>query len=404
MSGGTIFLIEPRDPLIARDGRPARLGEALATLPFPPPGMIAGAARTRMASIDGAFSCAAEDLDRLVEIPVHGPLLAELEEEGDGVASWLAPAPRDAVLFGDAKLPTLHRLAPRPVLPGALAGGFRGEGTLPEGSLLPGFTSSPPEGKPLAHPPAFWRWSQFAAWLGAEGQIEPATLGLGRIEPEPRVHLAIEPGGRVGLEGRVFETVGLRFLAAAPGAGPLAKLAVRRLALGLRTPGGDLGARRLELRKELAPLGGERRLARWRPATGAPWPTLPPEIRKHIDKTRRARIVLLTPAEFSTGSLPGWSGGAVPGLSGEAANVMATVRAACVPRPEVVSGWDLRRGQAKPSRRLAPAGSVYWVQLGEEGDLGAWCDALWLQPVSDDEKARRDGYGLAAIGVWEEGS
>ncbi|MEP7009308.1 MAG: type III-B CRISPR module-associated Cmr3 family protein [Acidobacteriota bacterium] len=416
MNEGAIFLIEPRDPLIARDGRPARLGEALATLPFPPPGMIAGAARTRMASIDGAFSCAAEDLDRLVEIPVHGPLLAELKEDGDGVACWFAPAPRDAVLFGDGfgdgvgggvgdpEIPTLRRLAPRPVPHGALAGGFRGEGTLPEGSLLPAFASPGPAGKPLAHPPVFWRWSNFAAWLGAEGQIEPAPLGLGRIEPEPRAHLAIEPGGRVGLEGRVFETLGLRFLAALPGAGPLAKLAVRRLALGLRTPGGTIGARPLELRKELAPLGGERRLARWRPATGASWPALPPEIRKRIVETRRARIVLLTPAEFEEGSRPGWNGGEIPGLAASAGGVTVTVQAACVPRAEVVSGWDLRRGKAKPTRRLVPAGSVYWVELSGTGDLGAWCDALWLQPASDAESARRNGYGLAALGVWEEES
>jgi len=231
--------------------------------------------------------------------------------------------------------------------------------------------------------------------------VEPETLGLGPIEREPRAHLALEPGERVGLEGLLFETEGLRFLAKVPRGG---KLAVRRLALGLRTPGGAIGNRALALSAELAPLGGERRLARWRPATGAPWPALPPEIRARVIAERRARIVLVTPAEFFAGSLPGWSGGGIPDLSGEAAEVTATVRAACVPRAEVVSGWDLRLGQAKPSRRLAPAGSVYWVELGRDGDLGAWCDALWLRPVSDDEKARRDGYGLAAIGVWEEGS
>lgn len=414
MNDETFFLIEPRDPLIARDGRPAAVG-AFASLPFPPPGMLAGAARTRMASIDGAFACPDEDLAELLQIPVHGPLLAELADGSDQVASWLAPAPRDAVLFGDADLALLRRLVPRDLPDGTQAGGFRGRGAH-QGRTVVGFADPEPEEKSLAHPPAFWRWERFAHWLGAppdplpdvpeslgalqDGEpVDPSTLGLGAIQREPRAHLALEPGERVGQEGLLFETEGLRFLAPS-GAG---KLAARRLALGLRTPGGSIGSRALALRAELAPLGGERRLARWRPATGAPWPTLPPEIRKRVIDERRARIVLLTPAEFSVGSLPGWSGGAIPGLSGEAAKVTATVRAACVPRPEVVSGWDLRLGQAKPSRRLAPAGSVYWVELSGDGDVGIWCDALWLRPVSDEGKARLNGYGLAAIGVWEEG-
>lgn len=409
MSHETYFVVEPRDPLIARDGRPAVVG-AFASLPFPPPGMLAGAARTRMASIDGAFACPERDLDRLLEIPVHGPLLAELAGDSDEVASWLAPAPRDAVLFGEADLALLRRLAPRSLPGGAQVGGFLGRGAL-EGLLIVGFADPEPDGKPLGKPPAFWRWERFANWLGAppdsngplqdDESVETAALGLGRIERELRSHLALEPGERVGMDGFLFETDGLRFLAAVPGAG---KLAVRRLALGLRTPGGQIGERTLALTRELAPLGGERRLARWRPATGAPWPTLPPGIRERVIAERRARIVLLTPGEFSAGSLPGWSGGPIPGLSADAARVTATVSAACVPRAEVVSGWELRRGQAKPSRRLAPAGSVYWVELGETGDPGAWCDALWLRPVSDDDQARRDGYGLSAIGVWEEGS
>ena len=190
MSAETYFLIEPRDPLIARDGRPAALG-AFASLPFPPPGMLAGAARTRMASIDGSFVCAEGDLDRLLEIPVHGPLLGELAEGSDEVASWLAPAPRDAVLFGEADLALLRRLAPRALPGGGRVGGFRGRGVLEELSLA-GFADAEPEEKPLSHPPAFWRWERFAHWLGApadsngplqDGElIETATLGLGRIQ------------------------------------------------------------------------------------------------------------------------------------------------------------------------------------------------------------------------------
>lgn len=81
---------------------------------------------------------------------------------------------------------------------------------------------------------------------------------------------------------------------------------------------------------------------------------------------------------------------------------------------EVVSGWDLAfdngagkpRGRPKPTRRLAPAGSVYFVELegGAREDLERWCDAAWLAPLSDGEQERRDGFGLAALGAWRKES
>jgi CRISPR-associated protein Cmr3 len=74
-----------------------------------------------------------------------------------------------------------------------------------------------------------------------------------------------------------------------------------------------------------------------------------------------------------------------------------------VPRPEVVSGWDLVKGKPKKSRRLAPAGSIYFVELnGTPEDRRRWCDETWLACVSDAEQDRRDGFGLAALGTWED--
>ena len=43
----SVWLIEPLDPLIARDGRPAAVGR-FTTTSFPSPSMVAGAVRTRM--------------------------------------------------------------------------------------------------------------------------------------------------------------------------------------------------------------------------------------------------------------------------------------------------------------------------------------------------------------------
>jgi CRISPR-associated protein Cmr3 len=122
-------------------------------------------------------------------------------------------------------------------------------------------------------------------------------------------------------------------------------------------------------------------------------------IRESIVATRRARLLLLTPAIFENGYLPGWSGGSWP-LGGD---VEATVRAAAVPRPAILSGWNLETGRPKPTRRLAAAGSVYFLELqGTDEAIHQWCDAAWLGCVSDDEQDRRDGFGLAALGTWED--
>ena len=91
-----------------------------------------------------------------------------------------------------------------------------------------------------------------------------------------------------------------------------------------------------------------------------------------------------------------------------------------VPRAQVVSGWDYaapktvngatKYGRPKATRRLASAGSVYFLTLQGTADaIGAFVDRVWLQCVSDGVEGEdigqnnRDGFGLAAVGVWPEG-
>lgn len=394
------WTLEPRDPLIARDGRPSDLGR-FASLPFPLPSTLAGSSRTRMGSAEGVFQLPKAEALKLLDLSVHGPLLAELDADADQVMRYFAPAPRDAVLVEAAacRSATRWRLAPRKIHQECATGELSARGLLPVGFAGVPFGEGPRE-KPLAAAPVFWTWETFAAWLEAPQDQAPFDLelhGLGPLPRERRIHLALEPGERVGVEGAVYETEGLRFAASSG-----RKLSPRRLALTLRAeedPDGKRTGHRLALRRELAPLGGERRLARWR-ESDRPWPALPDAVRAGIVRQRRARLILLTPACFAGGAMPGWNGAAVPGASGK---VVATVRGASVDRAVVVSGWDLATQRPKPTRRLAPAGSVYFLEIeGEDAAIEAWCDSLWLHPVSDDEQARRDGFGLAALGLWPE--
>jgi CRISPR-associated protein Cmr3 len=362
--------------------------------------MLAGAVRTRMVAGRGTFDLAGPALEELKKIPVQGPLLAELAEDSEQALAWFAPAPRDALFVRNkADQPVLRALRPRPLEGRELVDGLAANGLMPVSS-----EEEPRPGKAPLGIPAFWRWEKLAEWLRRPVDREPvdlAELGITHLPVERRVHISIQPGERVGIDGALFETAGLRFLQPGP-----SSLAPRRFALSLRVGESEIEGRRLALLEQVAPLGGERRLAHWAPAQN-PWPSLPPEIRQRISETRRARLILATPALFANGALPGWSNDAWP----YGGNVRATVRAACVPRPDIVSGWDLaydngpgkKKGRPKPTRRLAPAGSVYFIELaGATEDVARWCETTWLAPVSDFEQERQDGFGLAFLGTWED--
>ncbi|HSN85109.1 MAG TPA: type III-B CRISPR module-associated Cmr3 family protein, partial [Thermoanaerobaculia bacterium] len=289
----TCWLVEPRDPLIARDGRPAN-NLRFTTTRFPFPSLLAGAARTRMGSENGAFSVPHGKLDDLKRVSVHGPILAELEPGSGAVLGWFAPAPRDAVLAreedGEKRI-LRRRLRPRKLAPGERLD------SLKEMELLPVDAPGLGSDKPLSEAPAFWTWEEFRKWLvepqEQEGVIVPAALGVPDLLREERSHLALQPGERVGMDGMIFSTSGLRFLHARKKADePTDKdkgkaeentLDPRRFALSLRSPGGTVDGRPLALREETAPLGGERRLARWSPASQG-WPELPPEVLEKVVK------------------------------------------------------------------------------------------------------------------------
>ncbi|MEW6405859.1 MAG: type III-B CRISPR module-associated Cmr3 family protein, partial [Chloroflexota bacterium] len=54
------------------------------------------------------------------------------------------------------------------------------------------------------------------------------------------------------------------------------------------------------------------------------------------------------------------------------------------------------------TRRMSPAGSVYFLELnGSEANISSFIEAVWMQNISDDEQDCRDGFGLAVLGTWD---
>jgi CRISPR-associated protein Cmr3 len=376
------WIIEPRDPLIVRDGRPfgPTPGARAASLTFPFPSTTTGAVRTRDGlDADGCFQ--PSQIPRVKQIAVRGPLLVELDSTTGDIAQWLAPAPADALLLDveppDPAKAVLKRLVPLQLPPQAST-------NLPGGLSLVGMPKPDPR-KPCGKTPRYWNWDQFEKWLLNPQEREVALGDLGHNGPvsEERMHVSIDPVKQTAAEGMLFQTRGLEFTWTK---GKKLTQAVR-LALAVATNAPNLKA-------GIAPLGGERRLVSWR-RSSRPLPSCPDALRVDIVQHRHCRVVLLTPAHFLNGSQPSW-------LVSQREGVTPSLQAIAIGRPQVVSGWDFENNRPKPTRRLAPAGTTLFLKLdGDDTAIERWIDATWMHCVSDEEQDRLDGFGLAVLGVWD---
>lgn len=391
----TIWIIEPHDSIIVRDGRPfdPTPGARAVSLNFPFPATTTGVLRTTLGYEQGGTFDDAHQT-RLKAVAVRGPLLVALSDDGV-IKEWFAPAPADALAIaegtGDDALLQLHRLVPAGVsedtitdLPADLA-----PVTVWRSPNDPAVKDKP------ATMPAFWRWSAFEAWLkagkpGESSTIKSETLGLSGLTRDERVQIAIQPGTRIAAEGMLFTTSALEF-----------SLLPKRPQDTSRHLGDAL---RLALALDAATvptasptpltIGGERRIAFGRTSQTA-FPACPPDLANQIATDGACRVVLLTPACFKEGFRPKW-------LLESRAGITPELAAVACDRPQVISGWDLAAGKPKPTRRLAPAGSVYFLHLpGDEAARRKWIDEIWMHCVSDDLQDRLDGFGLAALGTWD---
>jgi len=385
--------IIPHDPLVFRDGRPfsAFPGAKVRGFPYPMPQTLAGAVRGQIGEALG-YRPREKSWEALREkVSVHGPLLFDRDDK-----TLFFPAPLDAVYMkGDGHThPRLFRLKPEAPPDGVLW-------NIPLG--LHPLLGDLPEGKPDPMP-NFWRWERYEQWLheniSSEEEIAPHELGIVGLPREYRTHVKIDPDTFTAEESMLFETEGLVFLAKLSEKETSALSAVRELGMLARVEAETLP---LDPLAGFRPLGGERRLAAWvwdKETPSVPKP--PAKLVETIQQKKRARIILVTPAYFK--HHPPY----LPPLEDDRTFTLAGLKvklaAAAVGRAITVSGWDLLKNSPKPSRRLVPAGSVYFVEFLEEPDREAieqWVKTLWLRPMpGQPEQDRRDGFGLVAIGSW----
>ncbi|MGQ9496786.1 MAG: type III-B CRISPR module-associated Cmr3 family protein, partial [Desulfotomaculales bacterium] len=310
--------------------------------------------------------------------------LVELDAGTGDITRWLVPAPADALLLdldpSETGRSMLKRLVPLQLPQGAKT-------DLPDGVMPVGMPRRDPR-KPSSRAPRYWYWDFFQQWLSdpREGEVFLAELGHDGPVREARIHVSIRTDTQTADEerGALFQTRGLEFTHV-PGGRKIS--GARRLGLAVATDAPNL-------KPGIAPLGGERRLVFWRQSRKM-LPTLPEEVKEKIAGQRHCRLILLTPAHFKAGWKPSWL------LEGWE-DVKPNLQAVALRRFETVSGWDFEKREPKPTRRLAPAGTVFFLKLeGDGAAIKRWIDTIWMQCISDEERDRRDGFGLTVLGVWD---
>lgn len=357
------WVIEPRDTLVVRDGAPA--DSVMRSLSFPWPSSLAGLVRTRAGTGPAGFETGR--VEELRALSIRGPILASLDEAGELRHLWAA-APQDCVWHPTKQ--NAEVLERRALGPSALPDGVESDldGLQPV-SPIDGLGALP--STKATHGPAFWRWDLFEAWLASDSRGGVTTFDASAREGlrdellrEARTHVAIAGDTLTASHGQLFETQGLRF---ADGA--------ERFGMWIETDA--------VLQPGVGRLGGEGRLSTLRESSASP-PRLPDTVREALRGKKRARVVLLTPGVFRLGHRP------------DGNQLGAAVVAAVVGRPLAQSGWDFAADQPKASRRLAPAGSVYWI---ETDDAERWAEARWMSSICDDAQDARDGFGLCVVGA-----
>jgi CRISPR-associated protein Cmr3 len=394
-------LLTPLAPLVLRIGKPFGETGGGDSFAFPLPSTLAGALRTARADAEG-LDFGREEKARILGWTVQGPLPVEVR--GEDIA-MLYPKPLDAAYVREDAGFRLLRMAPESETPDPDPDAAGCD--LPDG-LRPVLLEDADKSKP-APGPAWWRHDAMIDWLRGK-KPDAATLGPDPLPVDLRTHVALDPSTLAASTSQLFQSSGPDFgHRRYPGRADMTERgwSETRYALAAR------------FAEKLAPtllrLGGESRLSTVEPREDA-WPELPPDLLDELERARRIRLILATPALFRGGWRPGWIDaqdltGSPPGCP----ELRLRLHAAAVERWQAVSGWDLLENRPKAVRRLAPAGSVYWFEVLDAP--AGWARDLWLAPLSDDYKVdkdqercddhdrrvdqdRRDGFGLALPGLW----
>lgn len=113
---------------------------------------------------------------------------------------------------------------------------------------------------------------------------------------------------------------------------------------------------------------------------------------------KKIKLYLATPAIFKKGWLPD----AIDenNLTGEINGIKLKLITAAIGRPVYIGGFDIKNGP-KPMKRAVPAGSVYYFEVQDESSGQDIINALQNKAISDEDKYKKQGFGIAYLGRWQ---
>jgi CRISPR-associated protein Cmr3 len=372
MSALEYRFIEPLDVLFLRGnklfGDPGSYGESL----IPPwPSVAAGAIRSRMLAddrVDLSAFAAGNVVHSALGTPARpGSFMLQgffMARQVNGQTELLVAPPADLVISkNDQGKLMVQRLTPQAVdLPSSFA--------LPKLPVLA-------QNERIKAQSGYWlTQAGWQAYLSGQTplafQLVPSSELWGI---DPRVGIGMSEATRSVEDGKLFsaQAVALKpsvgFLAVVSGAIPPAA--------GLLRLGGDGRAASIS-----------------RASVKLPTPDY-----AALSAIKRCRVVLTSPGLFPNGWL-------LPGIDSDnrvnIRGISARLVSACVPRAETVSGWDMSKRQPKAAQRVAPVGSVYWLEdlqatpelLRKLADSGLWSD-----PCEDDSR-RAEGFNQFTLAAY----
>ncbi len=377
--------IEPLDVLFLRGnklfGDPGSYGESL----VPPwPSIAAGALRSRLLAEQRV------DLSAFAQGRVKHPTLGTPNDPGsfaitnfqlalcheDKRFEALYALPADLVVSdGQAGQPSVSRIRPVQV-----AVGLQSSCPLP---LLP-VIAEQQRGKP-----ASGYWLRESGWRKYLAGVVPGHDDLIHARQlwtiDPRIGIGLDAQTRRAADGQLFSMQAIALLRRDTSG-------TSRFDVGFiaSVSGADLPS------DGILRFGGDGRAAAMHAITYAP---VEPEFADLI-KAGRCRLILTAPGLFPDG----WR---IPGCNDSGQFYLEGIRGrlvcATVPRSETVSGWDLARHQPKPAQRVAPTGSVYWLDELEgtpEALERLVHKGLWNEACDDDAQRRAEGFNRLAFAAY----
>lgn len=385
--------LEPLDVLFHRGNRLFGDAGSFGEAQMPPwPSAAAGAIRSRVLA-DAGVDLSAFARGEAIDDPLLRDVLGTPQSPGAFRIGWFSVAhringtiepvialPADVVASeGEDDMRYLHLQT--------LPKGLRASGATTQLAVLRQEEGAKPEG---------------GLWLTGKGlmaYLRGKSLSKGKHtvrasdlwKTDARIGIALDPERRSAVEGALFTA---EAIAPEKNVGFVARVE---------------GAEGVIPKEGLLRLGGDGRGARIE-ACNVAWPE--PDWER-IAQERRFRLVLATPGLFEQGWMP--SGIQGDGITWNGPDgISARLVCAAVPRPQVVSGWDLAgwktgRPGPKPALRAAPAGSVYWfdAQASDGAALVAAVRKLAEQGLGclsgyPDRSRIAEGFNNVMIANWVE--